>query len=58
MLMEDKSLTDDVLQSIANADPNDSITIDNYNKADTKTAIIDAITNPDNDALICKDQEQ
>ena len=51
MIMEDKSLTDDVLQSIANADPNDSITIDNYNKADTKTAIIDAITNPDNDAF-------
>lgn len=51
MIMEDKSLTDDVLQSIANADPNDSITIDNYNKADTKAAIIDAIVNPDNDAF-------
>jgi len=51
MLMEDKSLTDDVLQSIANADPNDSITLDNYNKADTKSAIIDAIVNPDNDAF-------
>lgn len=51
MLMEDQSLTDDVLQSIANADPNDNITLDNYNKAETKAAIIDAITNPDNDAF-------
>ena len=51
MLMEDQSLTDDVLQSIANADPDDNITLDNYNKAETKAAIIDAITNPDNDAF-------
>ena len=51
MLMEYQSLTDDVLQSIANADPNDNITLDNYNKAETKAAIIDAITNPDNDAF-------
>ncbi len=51
MLMEDQSLTDDVLQSIANADPNDNITLDNYNKAEAKATIIDAITNPDNDAF-------
>jgi len=51
MLMEDQSLTDDVLQSIANADLNDNITLDNYNKAEAKATIIDAITNPDNDAF-------
>ena len=59
MLLEDKSLTDEVLQSIANADPNDNITLDNIKIAGTdkdkegtiKAAIIDAIVNPDNDAF-------
>jgi len=51
MLMEDQSLTDDVLQSIANAVPTYNTTLDNYNKAEAKATIIDAITNPDNDAF-------
>jgi len=59
MLLEDKSLTNDVLQSIANADPDDNITLDSIKIAGTdkdkdgaiKAAIIDAIVNPDNDAF-------
>tara|TARA_R100000655_G_scaffold27554_1_gene56074 strand:+ start:3591 stop:5009 length:1419 start_codon:yes stop_codon:yes gene_type:complete len=50
-LLEDKSIANEAMIAIANADPNDNITLQNYNKAEIKADIIAAVTDPENPAF-------
>jgi len=50
-LLKDESIANEAMIAIANADPNDNITLQNYNKSEIKADIIAAITDPENPAF-------